>query len=304
MTASPLASVHATREVMDRHGLTTKKSLGQHFLIDDNVVGRILTLAQVGPDDVVVEVGPGIGTLSVALLPQVRALISVERDPDMGPVLAETCAGLADRFVLLSKDALQVTEGDLRFAAAPFAAMPTHLVANLPYAVAATIILDWFERFPFLEDATVMVQAEVADRIAAHPGVKDYGAYTVKLGLQAEPVGRFPVAPGCFFPPPRVDSAVVRLERRIPSFEGAPAPRELVWAAARCADAAFAQRRKNIRNSMNAFFGACGVTGAQVDAALAAAGIAPTVRGETLLVEDYLRLAFAFGPVLLETHTS
>lgn len=291
MSFSPLASVHGTREVLDAFGLSTKKALGQHFLIDDNVVGRILQLAQLGPEDVVVEVGPGIGTLSLALLSQAGALIAVERDDDMGPVLAQTCAEHADRFVLLQKDALKVTEADLRFAAAPYAALPTHLVANLPYAVAATIVLDWFERFPFLEDATVMVQSEVADRMAARPGVKEYGAYTVKLRMQAQVTGRFAVGPGCFFPPPRVDSAVVRLERRATLLDGKPVSRDLMHQAALCADAAFAQRRKNIRNSMAAFLAPLDVSRDRLDKAFTEVGIEPTVRGETLDEETFLRLA-------------
>lgn len=290
MTNSRLASVRETREVLDSFGLSTKKALGQHFLIDDNVVGRSVELAGLQPTDVVVEVGPGIGTLSLALLPRVRALIAVERDPDMVPVLNQTIAQDSERFVLLNKDALKVTEGDLRFAAAPFAAMPTHLVANLPYAVAATIVLDWFQRFPFLEDATVMVQAEVANRMAARPGVKDYGAYTVKLRLQAQAVSRFEVSPGCFFPPPRVDSTVIRLERRAPLLDQRPATPELIRKATICADAAFAQRRKNIRNSMMAYLSTRGVERSAVDAALSDAGIDPTRRGETLEVEDFLRL--------------
>lgn len=291
MSFSPLASVHGTREVLDAFGLSTKKALGQHFLIDDNVVGRILQLAQIGPEDVVVEVGPGIGTLSLALLSQAGALIAVERDDDMGPVLAQTCADYSDRFVLLQKDALKITEGDLRFAAAPYAALPTHLVANLPYAVAATIVLDWFERFPFLEDATVMVQSEVADRMAARPGVKEYGAYTVKLRMQAKVVERFTVGPGCFFPPPRVDSSVVRLERHAVLLDGEPVSRELSRRAALCADAAFAQRRKNIRNSMAATLAPFGISRGQLDEAFAEVGIEPTVRGETLDEGTFLRLA-------------
>ena len=133
--------------------------------------------------------------------------------------------------------------------------LPSKLVANLPYAVAATVVLDYFESFLFLDSVTIMVQKEVADRMAAAVGTKNYGAYTVKLGLHAEPAGRFPVGPGNFFPPPRVDSAVIRLNRRVPLMaDGAPATPEVIAAAALIADAAFANRRKTIANSCKTYF--------------------------------------------------
>jgi ribosomal RNA small subunit methyltransferase A len=197
---SSLASVSATRAVLEAHGLATKKSLGQNFLVNDDVIRRICELSGVGPVDDVVEVGPGIGTLTVALLARARRVVSIERDPDLPAVLAETCAPWADRFTLISNDALAVQPDDLPFA-------PTAFIANLPYAVAATLVLDYFERFDSIQRATVMVQAEVADRMMAQPGTKNYGAYTVKLALFARPASRFKVAPGNFFPPPHVDSA-------------------------------------------------------------------------------------------------
>lgn len=288
MTHSPLASRTATREVLDRFGLSAKYALGQNFLVDDNVIGNILQLAGLsnaaGANRSILEIGPGIGTLTVALLEHGH-VVSVERDRDLLPVLAETTAFNSDRFAVVEGDCLKVTRGQLEAAFSGLGApLPSLLVANLPYAVAATVILDWFQRFGFLETMVVMVQSEVADRIAAQQGTKEYGAYTIKLRMHARVAGRFQVSPNCFHPAPHVESAVVRLER----VHDTQAPPEVVAAACEVADAAFAQRRKNIRNSMRSRFDA-----PEVDALLAACGVAPTVRGETLSVEDYLRLGGA-----------
>lgn len=283
MTASPLASPSATIAVLERHGLYTKKSLGQHFLVDDNVVRRILELAALSGDETVLEVGPGIGTLTVALCSAAGAVVAVERDAALLPVLAETTAECA-RFELVQGDALDVTAEQV---SRPFG-RPKALVANLPYQVAATVVLRAFQLLPELQSATVMVQAEVADRMAARPSTKAYGAYTVKLRLLAEPAGRFNVPPTCFLPPPRVDSAVIRLER-VPG--AVPA---LAGPASRVADAAFAQRRKTIRNSLRA---ALGLSEDVLDAALRFAGVDPGVRAETLPPAAFIELA-----ALLEAH--
>ena len=166
-------------------------------------------------------------------------------------------------------------------------------MANLPYQVAATLILKFFQDFGSLERACVMVQAEVADRICAGPGSKTYGAYTAKLALLARPTGRFEVAPGNFMPPPHVDSAVVRLDR-MPMADpatGEPLTFERAARVAEVIDAAFAQRRKTIRNSM----GANGFEKDALDAAFAACDIAPTARAETLSPEDFVRLEGALS---------
>lgn len=275
---SPLASVSATRAVLEAHGLATKKSLGQNFLVNDDVIRRICELSGVGPVDDVVEVGPGIGTLTVALLARARRVVSIERDPDLPAVLAETCAPWADRFTLISNDALAVQPDDLPFA-------PTAFIANLPYAVAATLVLDYFERFDSIQRATVMVQAEVADRMMAQPGTKNYGAYTVKLALFARPASRFKVAPGNFFPPPHVDSAVIRLDRCAhPDLTAAERA-----ACALMADAAFATRRKTIQNSMRTYFGK-GVPASAIADLLDAAGIDARRRGESLSLDEFKEL--------------
>ncbi|OUO88620.1 16S rRNA (adenine(1518)-N(6)/adenine(1519)-N(6))-dimethyltransferase [Gordonibacter sp. An230] len=289
---SPLASPSATRAVLEAHGLSTKYSLGQNFLVNDAILRKIVALAELAPEDEVLEVGPGIGTLTVALLKRAGRVASVERDADLPAVLAETLAPWADRFTLVEKDALDLTAADLPFS-------PTKLVANLPYAVAATVVLDCFERFPGMESATVMVQKEVADRMAADPGSKNYGAYTVKLRLYAEPVGRFSVGPGNFFPPPRVESAVVRLDRR-PLSDGAgdPLGEAALKAACVMADAAFATRRKTLANSCRTYFAGRGREGARIAAALPrlfeCADVDPARRGETLSLDEFVRLGAAY----------
>ena len=290
MTYSALANRTATFEVLNRFGLDTKYTLGQNFLVEDNVIGRILDVSGLleaeGHDRSILEIGPGIGTLTVALLDHGR-VVSVERDKDLLPVLAETTAFNSDRYALINADALKIQREDLERAFASInAEMPAMLVANLPYAVAATVILDWYQRFDFLQSMTVMVQSEVADRIAAQKGTKDYGAYTIKLRMLAQTTNRFQVSPNCFHPAPRVESAVIKLDRAQMVDDMA-----VIMAASEVADAAFAQRRKNIRNSMKSRFDA-----ETVDALLAACDVAPTLRGETLDVETFI----AMGRKLLE----
>lgn len=292
---SYLASPSATRAVLERHGLATKKALGQNFLVNDSVIARICELSEVYADDAVLEVGPGIGTLTVALLARAGRVLSVERDTDLPAVLAETCADF-DNFTLLSKDALTLSQADLDEAFGEAAAQgeaPNKFVANLPYAVAATLVLDFFQRFSSLQCATVMVQSEVADRMMAKMGTKDYGAYTVKLNLIAKPTGRFQVGPGNFFPPPRVTSAVIRLDRR----DDLGITAEEAAVASLMADAAFATRRKTIANSMKTFFsGRKGCDGVveKLPAILEGAGIDARRRGESLTLEEFIGLGAAY----------
>ncbi|MDO5335644.1 MAG: 16S rRNA (adenine(1518)-N(6)/adenine(1519)-N(6))-dimethyltransferase RsmA [Coriobacteriia bacterium] len=289
---SRLANVGETRRVLERHGLMTKKALGQHFLVNDGIVRHICDLAELDSDDVVVEVGPGIGTLTVALLQRAGKVVSIEMDTDLPRVLFETCADWKDSFSLISGDALGVGPDQMPEVAGERLA-PNKLVSNLPYAVGATIVLDYFQRYQSLESCTVMVQAEVADRMAAKLGTKNYGAYTVKLGLYANYVDRFPVSEGNFFPPPRVKSAVIRMDRKRDDI-----PRELRDAACLMADAAFATRRKTISNSCKTFFGNPANAATDVVELLPSifeqAGVSPKDRGESLPLETYLALGQAY----------
>ncbi len=301
-----LANQRATKETLERFGLATKYRLGQNFLVQDHIIEKIVQLAEVQPTDVVVEVGPGLGTLTVALLDNARAVCSLEADSELEQVLALTCKEPhPDSFALVMGDALAITPQKLVDAysalpavaqsAAPSVLMPTKFVSNLPYQVAATLILKFFQELPSLERAVVMVQAEVADRIAAKPSTKAYGAYTAKLSLFAQVTGRFEVGPGNFMPPPRVNSAVVRLDRtqaRNPLTSKLLSEEELLHTM-RVIDAAFAQRRKTIRNSMSA----SGFDKDKLDQAFLATGIAPTVRAEVLTSQDFICLAAALEPL-------
>ena len=301
-----LANQRATKETLERFGLATKYRLGQNFLVQDHVIEKIVQLAEVQPTDVIVEVGPGLGTLTVALLDNARAVCSLEADSELEQVLAVTCKEPhPDSFALVMGDALAITPQKLAEAystlptvahdAATSAPMPTKFVSNLPYQVAATLILKFFQELPSLERAVVMVQAEVADRIAAKPSTKAYGAYTAKLSLFAQVTGRFEVGPGNFMPPPRVNSAVVRLDRtqaRNPLTSKLLSKEELLHTMS-VIDAAFAQRRKTIRNSMSA----SGFDKDKLDQAFLATGIVPTARAEVLTSQDFICLAAALEPL-------
>lgn len=280
-TGSPLASPGATRALLEAYGLATKHSLGQNFLVNNAVIEKIMALAELSPDERVLEVGPGIGTLTLALLAEAGRVVSVEMDRELEPVLSAHAAAHPN-FSFIMGDALRVPAEKIAEAAG---GAPTALVSNLPYNVAATIILAFMQDMPELRRAVVMVQTEVADRICAAPGNRTYGAYTAKLALLGRVTGRFEVGPGNFMPPPHVNSAVVRIDR-------APlvAP-ELVAPVSAVIDAAFAQRRKTIRNSMSA----SGYDKDALDAAFGACGIAPTCRAETLAPGDFVRLAGALS---------
>lgn len=284
MTTSPLATPTATREMLEAFGLATKHRLGQNFLIDNHVIERIMALAELTGSERVLEVGPGIGTLTLALVQEAARVTSIEMDTELEPVLSAHAMDHSN-FRFIMGDALAVPPAAI---AEALDGEPELLVANLPYNVAATIILQFFQTMPSLRRAVVMVQKEVADRIAAVPGTKAYGAYTVKLSLYGEVTGRFEVPPRCFMPAPHVDSAVVRIDR----VDASDAEDEGVASAdaaavARVVDAAFAQRRKTIRNSMSSN----GFDKDALDAAFEACGIAPTARAEALTTEDFIALA-------------
>ncbi|MBF0911242.1 MAG: 16S rRNA (adenine(1518)-N(6)/adenine(1519)-N(6))-dimethyltransferase RsmA [Atopobiaceae bacterium] len=295
-TTSWLANQRATKETLERFGLATKYRLGQNFLVQDHVVKKIMHLAQLSSEDVVIEVGPGLGTLTVALLEQACAVCSLEADSELEQVLMTTCKEPhPDSFGLVIGDALAITPQKLitAFQEIPSCRekswMPNKFVSNLPYQVAATLILKFFQELLSLDRAVVMVQAEVADRIAAQPSTKAYGAYTAKLSLFARVTGRFEVGPGNFMPPPHVNSAVVCLDRSMainPSTAQPLSPHEIRYTM-HVIDAAFAQRRKTIRNSMSA----SGFQKDLLDQAFFAADIVPTARAEVLTSQDFIRLA-------------
>jgi 16S rRNA (adenine1518-N6/adenine1519-N6)-dimethyltransferase len=261
-------------------GLRPTKRLGQNFVHDPNTVRRIVRAAELEPDDVVVEVGPGLGSLTLALLPAVRAVHAVEIDPVLAGRLRDTAAerapALADRLSVTAADALGLRAADLP------APEPTALVANLPYNVGVPVVLHLLAELPQLRRGLVMVQAEVAERLAAPPGSRAYGVPSAKLAWFAAARRAGPVPRAVFWPVPNVDSGLLAFARRDPP----PGDREAVF---RLIDTAFAQRRKALRSALAGWAG----SPSAAEAALRAAGIDPRARAETLSVDDFARLAAA-----------
>jgi 16S rRNA (adenine1518-N6/adenine1519-N6)-dimethyltransferase len=260
--------------------LRPTKTLGQNFVHDPNTVRRIVKAAGLSTEDIVVEVGPGLGSLTLGLLPAAAHVHAVEIDPVLAARLPATVAEhaphTADRLSVHRADALELRAGQLR-------PEPTALVANLPYNVAVPVVLHLLAELPGLRHGLVMVQREVADRLTAGPGSKVYGVPSVKLAWYAEarPAGRVP--PSVFWPVPNVDSGLVAFTRR-PAPDGVE--RSEVFAVI---DAAFAQRRKMLRSALATWAG--GPEAAV--AALAEAGVPPTARGEQLDVSAFARIAAA-----------
>jgi 16S rRNA (adenine1518-N6/adenine1519-N6)-dimethyltransferase len=256
------------------------KQRGQNFVIDANTVRRIVRESGVGAQDVVVEVGPGLGSLTLALLETGARVTAIEIDAVLAgrlpATIAEFAPGQADRFALVHQDALRVTE-------LPGPA-PTALVANLPYNVSVPVLLHLLALLPSLEKGLVMVQAEVADRLAARPGSKVYGIPSVKAAWFADVRRAGSIGRNVFWPAPNVDSGLVAWTRREPP--ATEVSRERVFAVI---DAAFAQRRKALRSGLAGWAG----SPAAAEAALRAAGIDPLARAETLSVADFARLAAA-----------
>ncbi|TFH52742.1 16S rRNA (adenine(1518)-N(6)/adenine(1519)-N(6))-dimethyltransferase RsmA [Actinomyces viscosus] len=271
-------------------GIRPTKTLGQNFVHDAGTVRRIVTSAGVRPGDTVLEIGPGLGSLTLALLETGARVIAVEIDPVLARALPVTVAdrmpAATDRLSVIAADALSITgPGSLGQAEAQ---PPTRLVANLPYNVAVPVLLTVLEALPSLETITVMVQAEVADRLAAQPGSRTYGVPSVKAAWYAAARRTLTISRHVFWPVPNVDSALVELVRRRPPVTRAT--REQVFAVV---DAAFAQRRKTLRRALARLAG-----GAEAaEAALRAAGIDPARRGETLDITAFAALAEALHPI-------
>ncbi|WP_275464320.1 16S rRNA (adenine(1518)-N(6)/adenine(1519)-N(6))-dimethyltransferase RsmA [Streptomyces noursei] len=277
--SGPLLGPADVRELATALGVRPTKQRGQNFVIDANTVRRIVRTAQVRPDDVVVEIGPGLGSLTLALLEAADRVTAVEIDDVLAAALPGTIAARlperADRFALVHRDALHVTE-------LPGPA-PTALVANLPYNVAVPVLLHMLERFPTIERTLVMVQAEVADRLAAGPGNKVYGVPSVKANWYAEVKRAGAIGRNVFWPAPNVESGLVSLVRRAEPLPSR-ASREEVFAVV---DAAFAQRRKTLRAALAGWAGSAQAA----EAALVAAGVSPQARGESLSVESFIAIA-------------
>ena len=265
MTAQSLTEM---RRLLDKHGLSPIKSLGQHFLADPNLTRRVVAASGVEAGDRVLEVGAGTGTLTRALVEAEANVLALEVDPRLQPVLEEALAGTGVDLRII--DAL---EFDYATELVPGA---WKMVSNLPYEIGTILLLDLVRHAPAIESFTVMVQEEVGRRLTAVAGSRDYGLPSVVVGFHGEARLLFTVPPQVFFPPPRVESAVIQVVRR-------PAAAE-TERAIELAAAAFGQRRKMLRSSLRESL-------ADAEAYLVAAGIEPTLRPESLTPGDFLRLA-------------
>ncbi len=267
------------RSIADRWGIRPTKQWGQNFVVDANTVRRIVRLAGLQPGDVVLEVGPGVGSLTLGLLAAGTHVVAVEIDPVLAEALPDTVTRLQpesiDRLTVLAADALRIHD---------LPRSPDALVANLPYNVSVPVVLHLLETFPSLRTGLVMVQAEVADRLVAAPGSRTYGVPSVKLAwfAQAERAGSVPAS--VFWPVPRVESGLVAFTRHDPP--SSTASRAEVFAVI---DAAFAQRRKTLRAALAGWAGSA----ADAERVLVAAGVDPGARGESLDVTAFARIASA-----------
>jgi 16S rRNA (adenine1518-N6/adenine1519-N6)-dimethyltransferase len=260
-------------------GVRPTKTLGQNFLHDGNTIRRIVRTADLSPDDVVLEVGPGLGSLTLGLLGAAARVVAVEIDPVLAGALPATVADRAPEYA----DRLEVVRADaLRIAEIP-GPPPTALVANLPYNVAVPVVLHLLETLPTLRTVLVMVQSEVADRLAAGPGSRTYGVPSVKAAWYADVRRAGAIGRAVFWPAPNVDSGLVAMTRREPPSD---VDRKEVFAVV---DAAFAQRRKTLRAALAGWAGSAD----RAERVLRAAGVDPKARGEALSVEQYAAVAVA-----------
>ena len=279
-----LLSARDIRELAEAAGIRPSKQRGQNFVMDPNTVRTIVGRAHVAPGQAVLEVGPGLGSLTLGLLEAQADVVAIELDRGLAELLPLTlrARGIEDeRFALVHADALQVIE----LPQLPRAGEPTALVANLPYNVATPILLTMLERFPSLRSALVMVQSEVVDRLTAGPGSRTYGGPSVKAAWYGRAVHAGRISRQIFWPVPNVDSALVELVRHEQTL-GTAEERERVFAVI---DAAFAQRRKTLRAALSGWAGSA----ARSEAILRAAGIDPGARGETLQIEQFRAIARA-----------
>jgi len=277
---SGLLGAAEIREIAERIGLRPTKKLGQNFVVDANTCRRIVKSAEVGPTDVALEIGPGLGSLTLAMLESASAVVAIEIDDRLAGELPITVAkhGFDIRkLTIVNQDAMEV---------ATLPIDPTVLVANLPYNVSVPVLLRFLELFPTLNSGVVMVQSEVADRLVAKPNTKNYGSPTVKANWWADLKSAGTVGRSIFWPVPNVDSSLVRFVRHAPVGDEA-----LRLQTFRLIDAAFAQRRKMLRG---AFAQVCG-GGAAASDLITSAGIDPTLRGEALELSDFIKIAITLS---------
>lgn len=282
-----LSNPQNTIQVIQKHGFAFQKKFGQNFLIDAHVLDKIIAAAGVTADDMVLEIGPGIGTMTQYLAERARQVTAVEIDTNLIPILKETLSDY-DNVTVINEDILKV---DIKRLAEEYnGGKPIKVVANLPYYITTPIIMGLFESGVPIDNITVMVQKEVADRMQVGPGSKDYGALSLAVQYYAEPYIVANVPPNCFIPRPNVGSAVIRLTRhQTPPVE--VKDRELMFKLIR---ASFNQRRKTLLNGLNnspeLSFGK-----EQIAAAIEQLGVPAAVRGEALTLEQFARLSDLLG---------
>lgn len=278
-----LSSPKKTIEIIQKYNFDFQKKFGQNFLIDSHVLEKIIDAANITKDDFVLEIGPGIGTMTQYLSEHAREVMAVEIDHNLIPILKETLAGY-DNVEVLNEDILKVDIG--KIAEEKNQGRPIKVVANLPYYITTPIIMGLFEKNVPMDSLTVMVQKEVAQRMQAVPGTKDYGALSLAVQFYAEPYIVANVPPNCFMPRPKVGSAVIRLTR----YKDMPIKvknEKLMFSIIR---ASFNQRRKTLQNGINNS-SALHFSKEQVVEALGEMELSPTIRGEALSLEQFARLS-------------
>ncbi|MBO5473243.1 MAG: 16S rRNA (adenine(1518)-N(6)/adenine(1519)-N(6))-dimethyltransferase RsmA [Lachnospiraceae bacterium] len=278
-----LGNVKNTAEIIQKYQFRFQKKFGQNFLVDGNILDKIIASAQLTKEDCVLEIGPGIGTMTQYLAEEAREVVAVEIDKNLIPILQDTLSAY-DNVTIINEDILKVDIN--RIAREHNGGRPVKVVANLPYYITTPIIMALFESRVPLQSITVMVQKEMADRMQVGPGTKDYGALSLAVQYYAEPEVITRVPASCFMPRPKVDSTVIRLTR----YEKPPveaADEKYLFAVIR---ASFNQRRKTLANGL-ANAGNLGVDRSVVEETLAEMGLSSMVRGETLTLEQFAELS-------------
>ena len=277
---SNLLGAAEIREIAERIGLRPTKKLGQNFVVDANTCRKIVKSADVGPTDIALEIGPGLGSLTLAMLESASEVIAIEIDDRLAAELPETAQrhGLdASKLTILNQDAMGITT---------LPKEPTVLVANLPYNVSVPVLLRFLELFPTLRSGVVMVQSEVADRLVAKPNSKVYGSPSVKATWWADLSSAGTVSRSIFWPVPNVDSSLVRFVRHQSAGD-----ESLRKATFKIIDAAFAQRRKMMRAALSDLCGGSAAASSIIEAS----GINPTIRGESLQLSDFIKIAITLS---------
>jgi 16S rRNA (adenine1518-N6/adenine1519-N6)-dimethyltransferase len=277
---SNLLGAAEIREIAERIGLRPTKKLGQNFVVDANTCRKIVKSADVGPTDIALEIGPGLGSLTLAMLESASEVIAIEIDDRLAAELPETAQrhGLdASKLTIINQDAMGITT---------LPKDPTVLVANLPYNVSVPVLLRFLELFPTLRSGVVMVQSEVADRLVAKPNSKVYGSPSVKATWWAELSSAGTVSRSIFWPVPNVDSSLVRFVRH-----QSAGNETLRKATFKIIDAAFAQRRKMMRAALSDLCGGSAAASSIIEAS----GIDPTIRGESLQLSDFIKIAITLS---------